>query len=810
MWQVLGAVKVPETLVFKALAVLLCQQMFGKYKKLLVAVVIGTVFCLSTPAFTGLASAAASSHSESHAASSLLLSAPRTFATDSSPTCDTHIGDPLTWILCPIFNGMANMSQWIFNSLLQPFLITAPISVSPSDPSYKVWNQFRLYGNIVLVFGILFIVFSESIGGGVLDAYTVKKMLPRLLVAAILINLSIYIVAFAVDITNIIGSGIGDLLISPLKATGAWNFSVNGFQGIGVFAVGLLGLFLTGGFLVGLGAVLFGSAAGFTSVLFVAMLVILPIVLGLLATFVTLIIRKGLILFLVLVSPIAFALYCLPNTEQYFKRWWKLLLEALLIYPIVIIIFSVGAILSVTILTANSITPGQLGVSQPGVNAAGAAVSLTLGQVTAVIVAFFLQFLPLLAIPFAFRIAGGVLGQVNEFMQKGAQRINSLADNRRNAEKAKMAAAIDIKRYDRSKDLGEIVDASSGLKKRRAQFLRRRVSGYDIGSRLAAHTAEAKKRAEEMIANGPDESARGLAVNKEESLKGKGLHVRLDADGEKVYLDMDTGAVVDEGRIGDYEYQVSEKDGSRTFQTAGGGWVTESDVDEAYRLHGTDEAYKQAVLSYEMRKATTKDQTERLGKVYKSIAKAWGMSDTQASGAWIGSAFENQNLHLEYKYTDWKTGKMTPAKAKAFLTEVFEKRGNYNLSQMTAGTIEKIMEAHEIGDDETKGMARGIAETFMSRYGSGGGIAGMADGDIPIMQPPGPPQPEVEIDLSGDGTSGTTTLDPRAQISTNSPGSGSVQQAVRKLAVLTGVYQPLDPSTDVRSTGPPPTDPRNS
>ncbi len=48
--------------------------------------------------------------------------------------------------------------------------------------------------------------------GGV---YTAKKTLPRLLIAAILINLSIYIVAAAVDITNVIGAGLSEILLSP-------------------------------------------------------------------------------------------------------------------------------------------------------------------------------------------------------------------------------------------------------------------------------------------------------------------------------------------------------------------------------------------------------------------------------------------------------------------------------------------------------------------------------------------------------------------------------------------------------------------
>ena len=80
----------------------------------------------------------------------------------------------------------------------------------------------------------------------------------------------------------------------------------------------------------------------------------MPAVLGLLTAFITLILRKAIILALVLVSPVAFALYCLPNTEKYFKKWWDFLVQTLIVYPIVVVIFAVSDILSVTVMNANS------------------------------------------------------------------------------------------------------------------------------------------------------------------------------------------------------------------------------------------------------------------------------------------------------------------------------------------------------------------------------------------------------------------------------------------------------------------------
>ena len=55
------------------------------------------------------------------------------------------------------------------------------------------------------------------------DAYTVRKIAPRLIVAVIGINLSIYLCVIAVDVTNIIGGGLGDLLREPFHRSASFS-----------------------------------------------------------------------------------------------------------------------------------------------------------------------------------------------------------------------------------------------------------------------------------------------------------------------------------------------------------------------------------------------------------------------------------------------------------------------------------------------------------------------------------------------------------------------------------------------------------
>ncbi|MDL2363277.1 MAG: hypothetical protein QFB86_02775 [Patescibacteria group bacterium] len=304
---------------------------------------------------------------------------------DTSPDCESG-GFNLSWILCPIINGLASAVDDIYSKMVQPLLVTQPIELqnTDKDPShvYEIWSNFRIYGDILLIIVLLVVVFGQSIGGGVIDAYSAKKILPRLLAAAVLINISIYLVALAVDLTNVLGNGIINLIEQPFKDAGGFTLKLSG----GAADLGMAAL-VTGG--------IFGALTIVPLLEFVFLFFLIPAFLTMLAILVTVMVRRGLIIFLVMVAPIAFALYCLPNTEQYFKKWWDLLLKTLMVYPIIAAIFGIANVLSITINTTTS------GISQ---SVAG-------------LVSIIALFVPLFLIPFSFKFAGGVLGKLTDVAQ---------------------------------------------------------------------------------------------------------------------------------------------------------------------------------------------------------------------------------------------------------------------------------------------------------------------------------------------------------------------------------------------------------
>ena len=335
-------------------------------------------------------------------------------ANSTEASCDAGSSFSLNWIFCGVFDGLSDATGWVQNNLVIPQLKSQPICVDASgtscdeatygkqpDLTYKVWSNFRVYGDVALVVFLLVAVFGEAIGGGVIEAYTVRRVLPRLLAAAILINLSIYIVALLVDLTNIIGGGIGQLLTDPLSGSQAFVIHPSGILSGASVATG-----------VGISALILG--ASHISALFstegislILVVIIIPALLAMIAVFVTIAIRKAIILALIFVSPVAFALYCLPNTEKYFRKWWDLLSEMLMVYPIVVVFFAIGDIMSVTTQDA----------------AGGSAVTGILSLMFLVI--------PLLLIPFAFRLAGQSIGRIHDAVTGARQQVNSMTQSHR-------------------------------------------------------------------------------------------------------------------------------------------------------------------------------------------------------------------------------------------------------------------------------------------------------------------------------------------------------------------------------------------
>ena len=258
-------------------------------------------------------------------------------------TCTSQIG-AVGWIICPTTGLLAKGIDALYG-IIENLLSVKPLEMGRNSPVYQVWAYMRNIANICFIIFLLVIIYSQITGLGI-NNYGIKKSLPRLIITAIIVNFSFLFCAIAVDISNIIGNGLKDLLagiadnaistgtIDPSKNTGFYAlFTTIAAGGIGTtillaFPGGPLGLLL---------AIIPVIVGGIISV------VIGLLVLGL---------RQALVVFLVAISPVAFVLYILPNTEKHFQKWKNYFAQMLFFYPMFSMLFGVTKLASMIFITS--------------------------------------------------------------------------------------------------------------------------------------------------------------------------------------------------------------------------------------------------------------------------------------------------------------------------------------------------------------------------------------------------------------------------------------------------------------------------
>ena len=241
----------------------------------------------------------------------------------------------LGWLICPVINFLADISDAAFAMIADNFLRIEP-GLSSGGEVQAAWGIMRNIANGAFIIMFLAIIVSQLTGFGISN-YGIKKMLPRLIVAAILVNVSIYVCQIAVDLSNILGyglragiGGIGDEITraNEIFQSGQGRGEWGGFA-LTVLAAGTAGILAL--------AVLIGAlVSGLVVMATVAVLLIA---------------RKALIVILIVISPLAFVAFLLPNTEKFFSKWRSIFVGLLMVFPTIGLLFG-GGILAGAIVKA--------------------------------------------------------------------------------------------------------------------------------------------------------------------------------------------------------------------------------------------------------------------------------------------------------------------------------------------------------------------------------------------------------------------------------------------------------------------------
>jgi len=303
---------------------------------------------------------------------------------ESLNNCAEQMGR-LAWAICPITGLIATGTDAAMSALEALLVVNMGPEVFES-PLFYIWQYIRNIANILFVIMFLVMIFSHFTQWNI-AAYALRRAIPRLVIVAILVNLSFYISVGMVNLSDIFGVslvGLFDSIADGAAAAGTIQLAdIPTWEAIAAFATG--GVLITGGVI---------AAMAITGNLFFVLLpILLSAVVAVLAALFTMAARQALIFLLVMLSPLAFVALLLSNTEQLFNLWKKFFLQLLIIFPMFALLYGAARL-------------------------AGWAIIATADGILQVILGMAVQVVPLVMTPALLRMSGTVLGKVNDLVRR--------------------------------------------------------------------------------------------------------------------------------------------------------------------------------------------------------------------------------------------------------------------------------------------------------------------------------------------------------------------------------------------------------
>jgi hypothetical protein len=399
--------------------------------------------------------------------------------TDPELNCNWD-SSPLAWIMCPLthlLTGAVTTLDGYMNSLLtintQPIFDTKNAACKAADPTssactsqtsaqayYTAWGNMRNIALALMLIAGLVMVVAQALGYEILDAYTVRKVMPRILIVAIGISLSWPFMEFLINLTNDVGGSVREIIYAPFSGIHNGTFGLRG--GGNALAAALV--------LPGVVALKFGGVMSLAGTALLALGV----------GFLVMILRQIAITMLVVLAPFAIACYILPNTQKAYQFWWDAFSKALIMFPIIAAFIAAGRVFAVT--------ASSLAVGAPG----GLGSVYEVSSVIAYIAPYFL-------LPLTVRFAGGLVGTLGGFVN---DRSRGAFDRLKNYRKQRVArSGQELKSGEYFKGTNRISrglnTASSTTAAVGAAGFNPKMMGANVRGRMAANNTAYRKKFEE-------------------------------------------------------------------------------------------------------------------------------------------------------------------------------------------------------------------------------------------------------------------------------------------------------------------------
>lgn len=580
------------------------------------------------------------------------------------------------WLLCPAMNFMGMITDGSYQ-LVEGMLVT-PVSMFNStstegQSTRAVWEIMRNIANSLFVIAFMVIIYSQLTSTGITN-YGVKKLLPKLVIAAILVNLSFIVCALAIDLSNVIGAatkGLFDSLGGLIEIPDSDGMNIGNGGGGWLYIVGMV-----------------LSAGGAAAIIYAQIALLLPMLVGALAAIVTVVIvltmRQALIILLVIISPLAFVALLLPNTEGWFKKWRSIFFVMLLMFPAVAAIFGASALAGKIVMNSSD---GDILVQ-----IAGAGITI----------------IPLFITPVIMKAAGGVLnrfaGIVNntdkgmfDRMRNRAGKFGDRIQNDRTGKRLNRSEAV-LKGTSGSRFLG----TGNTRRRKAAAFIAGVGSTYDITAaekdKNAKSSADAASRSYVADRALNDESYAKKLANNDASMTTLVQAYAKQAVKEESVKDVKAEEVLLSDKSVQNLFRVlSDTSQSSTRRAAA--------ANQIYS-RGGDDAVHEAVNYLGTTRAAGGQGAESAGEIQKLSAESFSSRKPAAIGGADASAYKTGNFSGDYeskllkRIQDGKFGErewsgMNPDELKRAANAVHNANQAGNFTQAQYDTVRRALDSAE-------------------------------------------------------------------------------------------------------------------
>lgn len=260
--------------------------------------------------------------------------------TDPPPAPSGAINSALLWVMnqiAALFSWLVAVASVTLDNVVLYTVVHMGDYVNNLSAVGVTWRIFRDIGNIALLFGFIFVGFCTIIN---VDQYGAgSRLLPKLLMAAVALNFSLFAAEAVIDVGNLFATQFYTQ-INGGEPAGTLVVTGEGNKGISAKLMGQLGLQKIYGNAMKGGEVFDDDDSFIISFLMIILFVVLSFVLFSLAFM--LVARFVALVFIIISSPIGVAGLGIPKMEGLARKWWSQLVSQTITAPVMLLLLYIA------------------------------------------------------------------------------------------------------------------------------------------------------------------------------------------------------------------------------------------------------------------------------------------------------------------------------------------------------------------------------------------------------------------------------------------------------------------------------------